>query len=99
MSDEHARILTQAVTQLNNYFERTNFAAYVQLLQRPKRLIWLNFIGGLARGVGIGIGFTLLAALVFLILQRLALVNIPVIGTFIADLVRIVQAQLHTPTI
>ena len=85
--------------KMNDYFERVNFGAYVQLLQKPKQLIWLNFIGGLARGVGIGLGFTLLAALLVVIMQQLSVLNLPVIGAYIADIVRIVQAQLHTPTI
>ncbi len=98
MPDEESRSLTELLTKLNTYLERANFSAYVQLLQRPLRLIWLNFIGGIARGVGIGIGFTLIAGLVLMALQRMALVNLPFIGSFIADLVRIVQAQLHMPT-
>ncbi len=88
----------RAVQKLNNYFERVNFGAYVLLLQKPWRLIYLNFIGGLARGIGIGLGFTLLAALLIVIMQQLAVLNIPLIGSYIADVVRIVQAQLHTPT-
>jgi len=86
----------EAVEKLNKYFERVNFGAYVQLLQRPWQIIWLNFIGGLARGVGIGLGFTVLAALLIIILQKLSVLNLPVVGTYIADVVRIVQAQLHT---
>ncbi len=89
----------RVLEKLSNYFERVNFGAYVQLLQRPKQIIWLNFLGGLARGVGIGLGFTVLAALIVLILGQLSVLNLPVVGKFIADIVRIVQAQLHTPTI
>ncbi len=95
--DRH-RTETRNMEKLSDYFERVNFGAYVQLLQRPRRLIWLNFVGGLARGVGIGLGFTLLAALLIVIMQKLSVWNLPVIGTYIADVVRIVQAQLHTPT-
>lgn len=85
--------------RLSDYFERVNFGAYVQLLQQPRKILWLNFLGGLGRGVGIGIGFTVFAALIFIVLQKLSLLNLPIIGTYIADIVRIVQAQLHTPTI
>ncbi|KUO95574.1 DUF5665 domain-containing protein [Ferroacidibacillus organovorans] len=87
------------IAWLKNYFERVNYGAYVTLLQRPWYMIWLNFIGGLARGVGIGIGFTMLAALLVIILQKISVWNLPFIGAYIADIVRIVQAQLRTPTI
>jgi hypothetical protein len=80
------------------YLERINFGDYVQLLQKPRRLIYLNFLSGLARGVGIGIGFTVLATILLYLLQLLAVYNLPYIGRFIADLVRIVQAHLYTPT-
>lgn len=89
----------QILTKISDYFERVNFGAYVQLLLRPWKLIWLNFLGGLARGVGIGLGFTLLAALLVVVIQKLSLLNLPIVGAYIADVVRIVQAQLHTPTI
>ncbi|MCI0184195.1 MAG: DUF5665 domain-containing protein [Acidibacillus sp.] len=90
---------TSTVEKLSDYFERVNFGAYVLLLQKPWRLFYLNFIGGLARGIGIGLGFTLIAALLIVIMQRLAVLNIPLIGSYIADVVRIVQAQLRVPTI
>lgn len=85
--------------KLSDYFERVNFGAYVQLLQRPKKILWLNFLGGIGRGVGIGVGFTIIAALIVVILQQVSVWNLPVIGRYIADLVRIVQAELHTPTV
>ncbi|GGI97357.1 hypothetical protein GCM10010885_03700 [Alicyclobacillus cellulosilyticus] len=85
--------------RLAAYLERANFAAYADLLQRPWRLAFLNWFGGLFRGFGIGIGFTIVAALVIMLLQWLEILNLPVIGRFIAELVRIVQAQLRVPTI
>ncbi|MCL6637644.1 MAG: DUF5665 domain-containing protein [Alicyclobacillus sp.] len=84
--------------RLAAYLERANFAAYADLLQRPLRLIWLNWLGGVFRGLGIGIGFTLIAGLAVLTLEWLEVLNLPVFGRYIAELVRIVQAELHTPT-
>ncbi|UOF89175.1 DUF5665 domain-containing protein [Fodinisporobacter ferrooxydans] len=90
--------LERQLEKLAGYMERINLGDYIQLINRPRRLVWINFISGLARGVGIGIGFTVLAALFVYTLQALEVLNLPIVGTFIADLVRIVQAQLHTPT-
>jgi hypothetical protein len=42
--------------------ERSMIADYVQLLNRPRSLIWRNLLAGTARGVGIAIGFTFFAA-------------------------------------
>ncbi|BCJ86051.1 DUF5665 domain-containing protein [Effusibacillus dendaii] len=94
----------QELSRLNTYIERltvqlerANYAEYVQLLNRPRRLLMLNFFSGIARGVGTGFGFTVVLGIILLIMQKM--VNLPVIGKFLADIVRIVQAQLHTPTI
>jgi hypothetical protein len=84
--------------RLSAYLERVNFAAYADLLQRPMRLFWLNLLGGVFRGAGIGIGFTIVASLAVLALQELAVLNLPVVGQYIAEIVRIVQAELHVHT-
>ncbi|SIT00519.1 DUF5665 domain-containing protein [Alicyclobacillus vulcanalis] len=80
--------------RLAEYLEGVNFAAYVDLLQTPWRLALLNFIGGIFRGLGIGLGFTVIAGIVVLVLQQLELLNLPVIGKWVADLVQIVDGQL-----
>lgn len=82
------------VRELAINMEKMKLAEYVDLLENPYKLIYINFISGIARGLGIAIGFAILGAIIVLILQRLAVLNLPVIGDFIADLVKIVQVQL-----
>lgn len=98
LSDVATR-LEEPLRILAAHLERGNFAEYVSLITRPSRLLWINFLGGLSRGVGIGVGFTVIGAFLVYVLQALAVYNLPVIGGFIADLVRIVRAQLNTPRI
>lgn len=92
---KQARALFQKLTELEAKLERANLADLVQLLQNPVRLIFLNFLAGLARGFGIAIGLTIIASLFLVILTRLASLNLPVIGKYIADLMRIVNQQLR----
>ena len=73
--------------------ERTQIADYVQLMNRPFSLAWRNLLGGLSRGVGIAFGFTVFATFILYFLQLLGALNLPIIGDFIADIVRIVQHQ------
>ncbi|GGA20997.1 hypothetical protein GCM10010917_02140 [Paenibacillus physcomitrellae] len=80
---------------LANELEKSRIADYTQLLHRPFRLIWLNLLSGTARGVGYGIGLTLFGATIIYLLQALGALNLPIIGDYIADLVRIVQRQLQ----
>lgn len=84
------------VAHLAEYLEGINFGAYVALIQKPWRLAFTNLLGGIFRGLGIGLGFTIIAGTLVLLLQQLEVLNLPVIGKYIADLVTIVQGQLHT---
>lgn len=86
--------LQRKIEELSLNIERMKLAEYVELLNKPKRLLLINFISGLARGLGIAVGFTLLGALVLYVLQRIVVLNLPVVSDFIADLVRLVQLQL-----
>ncbi|MCL6639200.1 MAG: DUF5665 domain-containing protein, partial [Firmicutes bacterium] len=67
---------------------------YVRLLDNPRRLLYVNFLAGLARGVGIAVGFTILGAVVLYILRMLVVLNLPLVGGFIAEIVRMVQLKL-----
>jgi hypothetical protein len=82
-------------TDIAQQLEKSRIAEYTQLLNRPWRLIWTNLLAGTARGVGIAIGFTFFAATIIYVLQALGALNLPIIGDYIADIVRIVQRQLE----
>jgi hypothetical protein len=80
--------------ELSHQMEKFNLAEYMNHLNNPRRYLMLNFIGGLFRGFGIALGMTILGAIALYILQRLVVLNLPLIGDFLADLVRIVLTYL-----
>lgn len=86
--------LHHKINELSLAMEKMKLAEYVELLNKPVRLLYINFIAGVARGVGMTIGFAILGALIIYTLQKLVILRLPVIGGFIAELVRIVQIQL-----
>jgi hypothetical protein len=86
--------LQERVGELAANMEKMKLAEYVDLLEHPWRLLYVNFISGLARGFGMAVGFALLGAAILLVLQRLVTLNLPLIGGFIAEIVTIVQTQL-----
>jgi len=95
------KILDKMHTQIEGIaktMEQARIAEYTELLLKPWRMIWLNVLSGIARGVGIAIGFTVFAATIVYILQWLNLLNLPIVGDYIADLVRVVQRQLEGKT-
>lgn len=90
--------LSESVEKLAIYFEKANFAEYVQLLSKPWKLLWLNFISGLFRGLGVAIGMTIIFGIVVFILINLlkTFINLPVIGFYIAQLVEFVNQALKS---
>ncbi|MGI6468708.1 MAG: DUF5665 domain-containing protein [Syntrophomonadaceae bacterium] len=86
--------LNRKLEEMVQTMHKLGVAEYVEMLRHPRRLFWINFWSGIARGLGMAIGFTILAAVVLYLLQRVILLNLPLIGDFIADIVQIVQKQL-----
>ncbi|MDD5018028.1 MAG: DUF5665 domain-containing protein [Eubacteriales bacterium] len=86
--------LNKRLSELALTLEKLKLAEYLKYLNNVRRMMWVNFIGGLARGLGIAVGFTLLGAIVLYILQKSFLNNLPVIGDIIADIVEIANDRL-----
>lgn len=84
--------LMQKIGELSLHIEKMKLAEYVKLLDDLPRLLWINFLSGIARGLGMAVGFTVLGALLVYILSRM--VDLPLIGSFIAEIVRLVEFQL-----
>lgn len=87
-----ADVIAAQLERLAQYLEKMNVAGYVELMQHPARLLFLNFAAGLARGLGIAIGATLIFALMLEMMRRVILLNIPGIGEFVAEIMKIVEA-------
>lgn len=81
------------VGKLVRHLESLRIAEYMELLERPMKLILVNFIGGMARGLGIAIGATVVFAVVLNFLRQLILLNIPGIGGFIAEIIQIIEVK------
>ncbi|HKM16726.1 MAG: hypothetical protein GX228_06150 [Firmicutes bacterium] len=80
--------------KLAQAMEKASVAEYVELYRHPRRLLYLNFISGIARGFGLAVGFTAVGALFLYLMGRLAALNLPIVGEFIAEITRIVQEEL-----
>ena len=78
--------LRYQVTLLAETLEKMRLAEYIAYLNRPRRLLWFNFMVGLVRGLGTALGAGLLAGVAYFLLKRIVVLNLPVIGGFIAEL-------------
>jgi hypothetical protein len=93
--DQLVEELSGRVQELSDNIQKMRLAEYLELLEHPRRLFYINFLLGIARGFGSAVGFTVLAAIVIYILQKIVLLNMPIIGSFIANIVEIVQRELN----
>lgn len=83
--------LNENLDKINYILSKNNVIELVELLGNSKKLIWRNFISGISKGIGIGIGVTILSAVLIYLLQRIVRLNIPVIGEYISDIAQIVE--------
>lgn len=85
------KILEKSIENLNTTLEKGNIVELSYLLGNKKEIIFRNLIAGIFRGVGIGIGVTIITAILVIFLQKIVTLNIPIIGEYIADIVEIVE--------
>lgn len=83
--------LKNKLDKISENLEKSNIMEITYILGNKKEILKRNLIAGIARGVGIGIGVTLITAMLIYILQKIILLNIPVIGDYITDIVQIVE--------
>lgn len=87
--------INRKLDKISLNMEKFKFVDYVYYIEHPKKMLLANFMGGVARGFGIAIGFTLLGAVVIYLLQVAVKWKLPLIGEFISEIVNIVQENLR----
>lgn len=92
--DKILKDLSRKIDDVSLNMEKMKIADYVKLLDNPRRLFFLNFMAGLARGLGIAVGFTILGAMVLYTLRQLIMLNLPLISEFIAEVLKMTQLKL-----
>ena len=95
---EERERMEKLMARLESYLlslEQMRLKEYIHYLGDRRRLMRSHFLGGVARGLGMAVGFTILGAILVLVVQRLASRNLPVIGDFLAQIVSIVQRRLE----
>lgn len=93
--EEREGIILRRIDRWMEALERLRLADYIRYVDDRKRLFWSHFWAGVARGAGAAVGFTILGAIIVLVLQDLARRNLPLIGDALAQIVQLVQRQLQ----
>lgn len=89
--NEILKKLNKKLDKINEFLSKREILQIAELIGNKKQLMVRNFISGISKGVGIGIGITLITSVIILLLQRLVKLNIPVIGEYITDIIDIVE--------
>ncbi len=69
--------------ELIKVFEAAGVVDYLEYLQSGKRIMWVNFRAGIARGFGMTIGMTVVVAVFIWVLT--ILVDLPVLGEYFQE--------------
>lgn len=86
------KILNDNIERLLKFLEKKNIDELIYILGTKKEIAKRNFVAGIFRGIGVGIGVTIITAVIIYFLQKLVRLNLPVIGQFINDIVEIVES-------
>ena len=91
--DTQLNIVEEKLLWILSYLQKLKLRDYLLLLEKPAYLLWVNFLAGIARGLGMAIGFTILGAFAVIILQQMELLNLPIIGNFISELLKYIDVN------
>ncbi|MDL2279457.1 DUF5665 domain-containing protein [Desulfovibrio sp. OttesenSCG-928-G11] len=72
--------------------ENSSVAEYVRLSQKTGRILWLNFISGVARGLGFTVGTAIVVALAYKVISHIISMNIPYITEILSEFVKMINS-------
>ena len=86
--------LEERIDRLAGILERMRLDEYLEYVSNRKRMIAGHLLYGMMRGLGFTIGFTVLGALLIVLLKNLVSENIPLIGDFLAEVIHAIEARM-----
>ena len=81
--------LEKKIEELATSMERSRIEEYTDIIKYPKKLLVVNLLVGIAKGIGMALGFSIIAALLIGILQKM--IDLPLIGEYIANLLKVIE--------
>lgn len=86
--------INKKIDNINEKIDKSRIVEISYIIGNKKEIIKRNLLAGISRGIGIGIGITLISSAIVYLLQKIIKLNIPVLGEYIADIVAIVKGKL-----
>lgn len=83
--------INKKIDNINDRLLKNNLIDISEIVGSRYELLKRNLISGIFKGMGIGIGFTIITAVIVIIMQKIVKLNIPIIGEYVSDIVEIVE--------
>lgn len=83
--------INRKIDDLNEALLNNRIIDISEILGGRFELLKRNFIAGIFKGMGIGIGVTIVTSIIIILLQKIVKLNIPIIGEYVSDIVEIVE--------
>ena len=77
--------------KLAQRLENSGIADYVKLSGNLPKILWLNFLSGVARGLGFTVGTAIVLAILYKVVSQIISMNIPYLTELLNELVMMVQ--------
>ena len=74
--------------------ERMRLEEYVAYATDRRRMARNSLLWGVCRGLGFTLGFSVLGALIAVLLRSVVVDNIPLIGGFLAEVIHAIEARM-----
>jgi len=71
--------------------ENCGLADYVRLSHNMRKVLWLNFLSGIARGLGFTLGTAIVLALLYKIVSTVISMNIPYLTELLTEFIIMVK--------
>lgn len=90
-SEYRLKRIEKQLNHLAESLEKSGFFEYMLYIRDRSKILMRNFLSGLMRGLGMAIGFTILGALIVVLLRKLAASSIPYIAELISKIIEIIE--------
>ncbi len=78
--------------RLLRIFDMMGFTEFMQYLASPRRILFWNFVAGVAKGFGIVVGMTLVVAVLVWLLTKM--VDFPLIGEYFQKILELIDSAV-----
>lgn len=83
--------VNKKLDDINKVLLKNNLIDISEIVGSRFELLKRNFISGIFKGMGIGIGVTIVTSIIIVVMQKIVKLNIPIIGEYVSDIVEIVE--------